>query len=73
MLEINWCIEAHGKEGKGGGVHTSSSISKRVKPPNFGSSDGIGGGVWPSTIEISWGGELVSISTSFFVCNLYRS
>jgi hypothetical protein len=20
MLDINWCVEAHGKEGKGGGV-----------------------------------------------------
>jgi hypothetical protein len=44
VLEINWCVEAHDKEGKVR-VHTSSSISKRVKPPNFGSSDGIGGGV----------------------------
>jgi hypothetical protein len=46
MLEIVWCIEVHDKsKSEGAGVHTSSSISKRVKPPNFGSSDGMTGGV----------------------------
>jgi hypothetical protein len=40
--------------------HTSSSTSKRVKPPNFGSS-GIGGGV---VIEMSAGGFTAMISSS---------
>lgn len=47
-----------------GGEETSSSTSKRVKPPYFGSSDapvGIAGGVCVSGMGMSWGGEVAAI------------
>lgn len=47
-----------------GGEETSSSTSKRVKPPYFGSSDapvGIAGGVCVSGMGMSGGGEVAAI------------
>lgn len=46
------------------GWTTSSSISNLVKPPYLGSSDGIGGGVWPSVIAMSLGDPVVMLIAS---------
>jgi hypothetical protein len=50
-------LVVEGEEGDGGRkreeVGTASSISKRVKPPNFGEEEGGGGGV---VIVVSCGG-----------------
>lgn len=68
LYELDGLLVEEGKgEGGRGDGSTSSSTSKRVKPPYLGSvvevEDGRGGGLegWWSGIEMSGGGEVVDM------------